>query len=90
MPIDTLPTRHFESLPKGVFTLTETETKTDKMGLNSVTSFTVFVSVSGEHLHTIPYNPFFNGTGLYQCKHTLTIMSSSHCTGTGMAPVRAQ
>ena len=57
----------------GAFTLTETETETDKMGLKPIDICHCICLGQYEHLHTIPYNPFFIGRSLYQCEHTLTL-----------------
>ena len=44
--------------PSGAFTLTETETETDKL---QQTQWHWCISVQCEHLHIIPYHPFFIG-----------------------------
>ena len=73
------------SSSKGAFTLTETKTdkKTKtrtnkgtepiKWVWNPLTSDTVSVLVQYEHLHTIPYDPFYIGlvSVSSQCEHTL-------------------
>ena len=85
-PIDTLPTRHFESLPMKVETNTETET--DKIGLKPIGIGHCICLGQYEHLPTIPYiyNPFFNGPGLCRCEHTLTIvLFTLHGNGNGTA-----
>ena len=60
-------------MPHGAFTLTETET--DKMGLKPIDIGHCIYLGQYEHLHIIPYNPFFVGLGfglgLCQCEHTL-------------------
>ena len=60
----------------GVFTLPDTDTDTDKMGLQPIcTCVGVCVCVGQyEHLHTILYNPFFIGVcvGVGQCKHSIS------------------
>ena len=60
-------------VPYGAFTLTETETETEKMGLKPIDIGHCICLGQNEHLHTIPYNPFFIslGRGLCQCEQTL-------------------
>ena len=55
----------------------KTETETDKKGLNPIDIGHCICLGQYEHLHTIPYNPFFIGLGLSlglcQCEHTLKV-----------------
>ena len=60
--------------PNGVFTLPDTDTNTDKMGLQpNCICVGVCISVGQyEHLHTILHNPFFIGVSVGQCEHPIT------------------